>query len=172
VTLRDLSVDAIRSDSQGAYVDGVKGSVCHIFTGASEDLTIGTFQSGRTIHFAYSPASDVAQPTANPPAGSLVDNAFVNIGNIGSMPVGSSKTTGASFNTAVGIFRWPLEYNLRVLVTRNSRTNWTVATDPAGVLPDVGDLSVLLVNAPRNTLAAVGFYHMPFGMDVNCPTCP
>jgi len=59
-----------------------------------------------------------------------------------------------------------------VLVTRNSQTNWTVATDPAGALPNVGDLSALLVSAPRNTLKLLGYYHMPFGMDVNCPTCP
>ena len=100
VTFRDWVDDTIKSDGRGAYVEGQKGSVCRIFTGASEDLTIGTFQSGRTMWFFYAPATDVAQPTLNPPVGTLQDNAFVNIHNIGAMALGETKLTNASFNTA------------------------------------------------------------------------
>ncbi len=125
--------------------------------------------------FFYTPASDVVQPTANPPFGTLQDNAFMNIRNIGAMALGETKLTLASFNTAVGYFRWLNgQYaSQAVVVTRNSRTNWTVSADPAPtVLPGGGDLAVLLKDAPRNTLTPVGSYHLPFGLDVNCPTCP
>ena len=169
-TFRDLSADRITSDGLGAYVDAVKGSVCHIFTGASEDLTIGTFRSGRTIRFAYTPASDVVQRTSNPPFGSLVDNAFVNIHAIGAMPIGETKLTHASFTTAVGLFGFGGNYgSQQIVVTRQSRFTWSVSTEP--YLSGAGDLSVLLKSV-KNTWTPIGLYHMPFGLDVTCPTCP
>lgn len=170
VIFRDFSGDGIKSDGGGVYQDNVRGSVCHIFTGASEDLTLGTFQSGRTIQFFYSPASDVVQPTLNPPSGSLVDNAFMNIHAIGAMQVGETKTTRAGFDTNVGKFQWyPVNGAQLVVVTRDSQFHWTVSTEPS--LPDAGDLSDLL-QSKKNTTQVVGFYHMPFGLDVTCPTCP
>jgi hypothetical protein len=174
VTFRDWNGDRIKSDGLGQYVEGQKGSVCRIYTGGSQDLTIGTFQSHRTMWFFYTPATDVVQPTATPPRGTLQDNSFVNIHNIGAMLLGETKITHASFNTAIGYFRWlDGQYNSQaVMVTRNSRTNWTVSADLAPMaLPGGGDLSVLLKDAPNNTFAAVGLYHMPFGLDVNCPNC-
>lgn len=99
----------------------------------------------------------------------------MNIRNIGAMALGSTKLTTASFNTAVGYFRWLNgQYGSQaVVVTRLSQTHWTVAADPSPmVLPGGGDLAVLLKDAPRNTLTPVGMYHLPFGLDVNCPTCP
>lgn len=174
-TFRDWQDDKIKSDGGGKYVDGQKRSVCHIFTGASEDLTIGTFQSGRTMWFYYTPASDVTQPTANPPTGTLQDNAFVNIHNIGAMAVTETKVTRASFGTAVGHFRW-LEgtYGSQaVVVQRSSRTHWSVWADPAPMaLPSGGDLAVLLKDGPKLSLTPVGLYHMPFGLEVECPNCP
>lgn len=175
VTFRDGATDSIKSDALGAYVEGQKGSVCRIYTGGSQDLTIGTFQSGRTMWFFYTPATDVAQPTSNPPSGTLQDNAFMNIRNIGAMALGETKLTLASFNTAVGYFRWLNgQYGSQaVIVTRNSQTHWTVSADPSPmVVPGGGDLGVLLKDAPRNTVTPVGLYHMAFGLDVNCPTCP
>ena len=170
VTFRDFAGDGIKSDGQGAYVDNVKGSVCHIFTGGSEDLTVGTFQSGRTIQFFYTPASDVVQPSANPPSGSLVDNAFMNIRAIGAMQVGETRTTMAGFDTNVGKFQFnPNNGSLLVVVTRDSQSHWTVSTEAS--LPGAGDLDDLL-QAYKNTTRVVGYYHMPFGLDVNCPTCP
>ena len=175
VTFRDGATDNIKSDGLGPYVEGQHGSVCRIYSGASEDLTIGTFQSGRTMWFFYTPATDVTQPTSNPPSGTLQDNAFMNIRNIGAMAVGETKLTLASFNTAIGYFRWlNSQYGSQaVVVTRNSQTNWIVSADPSPMaLPGGGDLAVLLKDAPRNTLTPVGLYHMPLGLDVNCPTCP
>ena len=174
VTFRNWVDDNIKSDGLGPYVDGQHGSVCRIYTGGSEDLTIGTFQSGRTMWFFYTPATGVTQPTLNPPSGTLQDNAFMNIRNIGAMAPGETKLTLASFITAVGYFRWLNgQYGSQaVVVTRNTKTNWTVSADlsPAGASD--GDLAVLLKDASRNTVAPVGLYHMPFGLDVNCPTCP
>jgi hypothetical protein len=174
VIFRDASTDSIKSDALGAYVEGQRGSVCRIYTGGSQDLTIGTFQSRRTMWFFYTPAGDVVQPTANPPAGALQDNAFMNIRNIGAMAVGETKITTASFNTAIGYFRWLTgQYSSQsAVVTRLSATHWVVASDPAPTaVAGGGDLSVLLKDAPSNTLTAVGLYHMPFGLDVTCPNC-
>ena len=66
-----------------------------IWTGGSQDVTIGTFRSGRTVRYVYSPATDVSQPTRLPPSGSLSDNSFVNIRNVASMAVGDVKITRA-----------------------------------------------------------------------------
>ena len=112
VEFRDWDDDKITSDGAPSNVvapytnGGQRGLEVRLWINGSQDLTLGTFRSGRTIHFSYTPAVDVSQPTANPPVGSLVDNAFVNIRNIGAMGVGTTKITRASFNTAIGYFRW------------------------------------------------------------------
>ena len=189
VAFDDLPDDRITSDG-GSYVNGGNaGLEVRVWINGSQDVTVGTFQSGRKINFAYTPAGlPVTQPTANPPSGTLVDNAFVNIRNIGAMVVDSTKITRASFNTAVGYFRWlngpnpstgattdPSYGSQAVVVTRISNTTWKVRTPEAGALPvdgyPVGDLSVLLKEA-KGKLTAVGLYHMPFGLTVMCDTCP
>lgn len=166
----DGSIDKIMSDGLGAYVDGVSGSVCRIYTSGSQDLTIGTYQSGRKMRFFYTPAADLQQPTSNPPSGSLIDNSFMTIKNIGAMTIGEVKVASAQFNTAVGLFRWSsLDGSLLVYVVRNSQTNWTVSAD--SILAGTGDIDVLMQSS-RNTYKPIGLYHMPFGLDVNCPGCP
>ncbi len=198
VEFRDWDGDSITSDGNptntvAPYVNGGNaGLEVRVWINGSQDVTVGTFQSGRKIHFSYTPAV-VFQPSA--PTGSLVDNAFVNIRNIGAMVVGSTKITRASFNTAVGHFRWlggpnpgtgattPDESygSLAVVVTRTSPTTWDVHTPvPAesgyvdgspAVNYTAGDLSVLLKEA-KGKLTPVGLYHMPFGLTVTCTACP
>ena len=186
VTFDDADGDRISSDG-AAYVDGGNaGLEVRVWINGSQDVTVGTFRSGRTVHFAYTPANDVAQPTANPPSGSLVDNTFVNIRNVGAMVVGSTKITRASFNTAVGYFRWlngpnpstgattdPSYGSQAVVVTRTNSTTWTVRTPEPGTWDGypVGDVSVLLKEA-KGKLTPVGLYHMPFGLTVTCASCP
>lgn len=166
----DGSMDKIMSDGLGAYLEGVRGSVCRIFTGGSQDLTLGTYQSGRKLRLFYAPAAELQQPTLNPPSGLLVDNSFVNVNSIGAMRIGEAKVTPVQFNTAVGLFRWSgLSGSMLAFVVRNSRTNWTVSTDP--LQAGAGDIGVLM-QAYKNTYKPAGLYHMPFGLDVNCPACP
>ena len=193
VEFRDLVGDGIKSDGTllnpvAPYVDGVDaGLEVRVWINGSQDVTVGTFQSGRKIKFSYTPAVDVTQPTANPPAGTLVDNAFMNIRNIGAMPVLSTKITRASFNTAVGYFRWlggpnpstgattdPSYGSQAVVVTRTGAITWDVYTpDPVAVYSgyNAGDLNVLLKEA-KGKLTPVGLYHMRFGLTVTCPLCP
>jgi hypothetical protein len=194
VQFRDWDGDAITSDTGAAYVDGVKGLEVRIWTGGSQDVTVGTFRSGRTVRYVFTPATDVDQPTLEPPLGILSDNSFVNIHNIASMTVGDTKITRASFNTAVGYFRWlgaphpgtgattGVSYGSQaVVVTRTGPMTWDVHTpdspapfsdgSPIPMTYYAGNLAVLLKDAPRNTLAPVGLYHMSFGLAVTCPSC-
>ncbi len=186
--------DGIKSDG-AAYVNGGNaGLEVRVWINGSQDVTVGTFQSGRTINFSYAPAIDVAQPTLNPPAGTLKDNAFMNIRNIGAMAVGTTKITRASFNTAVGHFRWlgganpstgattdPSYGSQAVVVYRADANTWHVHTpvpaesgywdgSPVQVNYTAGDLNVLLKEA-KGKLTPVGLYHMAFGLTVTCPLC-
>jgi hypothetical protein len=195
VEFRNWTGDGITSDG-GAYVDGGNpGLEVRVWINGSQDVTVGTFRSGRRINFSYAPATDVGQPTANPPAGALSDNAFMNIRNIGAMRVGDTKITRASFNTAVGYFRWlggpnpstgvttdPSYGSQAVVVYRESATTWRVHTPvpaesgyfdgiPVAVDYTAGDLSVLLKEL-KGKLTPVGLYHMPFGLTVTCAACP
>ncbi len=185
-------IDRITSDGRPYINGGDPGLEVRVWIGGSQDVTVGTFQSGRKIHFSYTPATDVGQPTTNPPSGSLVDNAFMNIRNIGAMAVSSTKITRASFNTAVGYFRWlgapnpvtgattDLSYGSQaVVVYRENRTTWHVETpvpfvskvwDATENTYTAGDLNVLLKEA-KGKLTPVGLYHMPFGLTVTCPLC-
>ena len=152
----------------------------------SQDLTIGTFSSGRTLYFDY---SDKVPGSGSGPTGVMYDNAFVNIRAIAAMGIGEIRTTKASFNTAVGYFRWlgsPVPtggsvsggpFNSQaVVVERTSAQTWEVYTP---VPPDTviapgytaGDRNVLLKSV-KNTLTSIGNYHMPFGLIVTCTTCP
>jgi hypothetical protein len=120
------------------------------------------------------------------------DNAFVNIRDIAAMAPGETKITRASFNTSVGYFRWldgppPIHPqqappsdsygSMAVEVTRSfdNPQTWVVTT-PVPAVPYAGgdyagDLSILLRDGRKNTLTAIGLYHLPFGLTVTCPNC-
>jgi hypothetical protein len=191
-TFRDAEGDAIRSDRLGPYTDGgSRGLEVHLFTCAdcSQDLTIGTFRSGRTLTFDY---RNKVAGSGSGPLGTMSDNAFVNIRDIAAMMPGETKITRASFNSAVGYFRWlsgpapthgssllGQSYGSQAVeVTRSydAPPTWTVSTPSTPVwYPGdyyAGDLAVLLKDAPKNTLASLGLYHMPFGLTVTCENCP
>ena len=151
----------------------------------SQDLTIGTFSSGRTLYFDFS--NKVAE-SGNGPTGVISDNAFVNVRDIADMYRGEIRTTKASFNTAIGFFRWlgsPVPvgavtdgpYNSEaVVVERTDAQTWEVYTPvPSDTLIatgyTAGDQNVLLKTV-KNTLTPMGNYHMAFGLTVTCTTCP
>lgn len=186
VQFRDDVADRIRSDG-GAYVNGgQRGLEVRMWINGSQDLTIGTFSSGRTLYFDY---SDKVPGSGTGPTGSMYDNAFVNIRDIAAMGIGEVRTTKASFNTTIGYFRWlgsPVPAggfasgdsfgSQAVVVERTSAQTWEVYTP---VPPDTaiapgytaGDVNVLLKSV-KNTLTPIGNYHMPFGLTVTCATCP
>jgi len=186
VEFRDGGGDRIRSDG-GPYVDGgQRGLEVRMWINGSQDLTIGTFSSGRTLYFDF---SGKVTGSGNGPTGTMFDNAFVNIRAIADMSIGETRTTKASFNTAIGNFRWlgsPLPEggsvsgepygSQAVVVERTAAETWEVYTP---VPPDTliapgytaGDLNVLLKTV-KNTVTPIGNYHMPFGLTVTCTTCP
>ena len=107
------------------------------------------------------------------------------------MAVGSTKITRAMFNTAVGHFRWlgapnpgtgettdPSYGSQAVVVTRTGPMTWEAHTpdlpvpfsagSPVPVTYYAGNLAILLKDAPRNTLAPVGLYHLSFGLTATC----
>jgi hypothetical protein len=187
VHVRDWTGDAITSDGAD-YIDGLqRGLEVRMWINGSQDLTIGTFQSGRTITFTYTPAVDLTG-NGTAPNGVLVDNAFVNVHNIAAMGVGDSKVTRVSVQTAIGHFRWlgapPIHptgnsesYGSQaVVVTRLNSTTWDVFTpvpsDEETFAPSVaGDLAVLL-RERKGALVPAGLYHMAFGLTVTCTSCP
>ena len=152
----------------------------------SQDLTIGTFSSGRTLYFDY---SEKVAGSGTGPTGVMYDNAFVNIRAIANMGIGEKRTTKASFNTAIGYLRWlgsPVPAggsvsgepygSQAVVVHRTNAYNWEIYTPvPAdnAIAPGytAGDANVLL-KAVKNTLTPIGNYHMAFGLTVTCTTCP
>lgn len=187
VQFRDNGADRIRSDSGGPYVDGgQRGLEVRMWINGSQDLTIGTFSSGRTLYFDY---SSKVPGSGTGPTGVMYDNAFVNIRAIAAMGIGEKRTTKASFNTAVGHFRWlgsPVPtggsfsgeaYNSQaVVVHRTNAYTWEVYTpvpaDTVIAAPyTAGDRNVLLKSV-KNTLTPIGNYHMAFGLTVTCTTCP
>ena len=190
VTFRDADGDRIRSDGN-SYVDGAqRGLEVRMWVDGSRDLTIGLFNSGRKLRFSYQPEPG---SNASAPWGSLEDNAFVNVRAIADMPIGSTRITKASFDTAIGHFRWlgspfppggvydGVSFDSQaVKVERTSDTTWEVSTpDPAELLQDpitqaealAGDLSVLLVGGRKGQLTPAALYRMPFGLTVTCTAC-
>jgi hypothetical protein len=175
VEFRDGPGGRVTSDGTTTYIDGTpRGLEVRMWINGSQDLTIGTFMSGRKLNFSYTPASVINGPA---PEGSLEDNSFVNSRNIAAMPLGP-KITKASFNTAIGYFRWlasptPAGGSLQsesfdsqaVVVQRTGDGTWEVYT-PADPVPFwdeasqteylAGDLSVLLKDGGRGTLTPVG----------------
>lgn len=188
VAFRDAEGDAIKSNG-GAYVNGVPSALeVRMWTCAdcTQDLTIGTFQSGRTLYFDY---TNKIPGSGDGPTGVMYDNAFVNVRAIASMGIGQIRTTIASFGTAVGYFRWlgspypagghvsgaPYD-SQAVIVERTSQTTWNVYTPvPPDSLTEpgytAGATNVLLKDGRRNTLVPIGNYYMPFGLTVTCPSC-
>ncbi len=186
VLFRDAAGDRIKSDGS-AYVDGGRrGLEVRMWINGSQDLTIGTFSSGRTLYFDY---RDKVEGTGNGPIGVMYDNAFVNVRDIAAMSVGDRRTTKASFNTAIGYFRWlgsPLPpggfgsgepYNSHaVVVERTAQDTWEVYT-PVPADTDVApgytasEQNVLLKSV-KNTLTSIGNYRMSFGLTITCTTCP
>ena len=186
VQFRDGETDRIKSDGGGPYVDGGRrGLEVRMWINGSQDLTIGTFASGRTLHFDYR----FKDPgTGSGPQGMMSDNAFVNIRDIAAMGIGERRTTKALFNTAIGHFRWlgspvpvggsvPDPYGSEaVVVERTNAQTWEVYTpvpSDTTIAPGytAGDRNVLLKEI-KNTLTPIGNYHMPFGLTVTCTTCP
>lgn len=187
VEFRDDVADRIRSDG-GPYVNGgQRGLEVRMWINGSQDLTIGTFSSGRTLYFDY---SDKVPDSGTGPTGGMSDNAFVNIRAIAAMGIGEIRTTKASFNTAVGLFRWlgsPVPAagaisggpygSEAVVVERTSQQTWEVYTPvPSGVVVGyegypAGDRNVL-IKTVKNTETPIGNYHMPFGLTVTCADGP
>ena len=186
VQFRDDGADRIRSDG-GPYVNGgQRGLEVRMWINGSQDLTIGTFSSGRTLYFDY---SDKVPGSGSGPIGVMYDNAFVAVRDIAAMGIGERRTTKASFNTAIGMLRWlgspvpvggaitggPYD-SQAVVVERTNGQTWEIYTP---VPPDTlvapgytaGDQNVLLKTV-KNTLTPIGNYHMPFGLTVTCTTCP
>jgi len=186
VQFRDGVADRIKSDGR-PYVDGGRrGLEVRMWINGSQDLTIGTFSSGRTLSFDY---SDKVPGSGSGPTGVMSDNAFVGIRDIAAMGIGERRTTKASFNTAIGLLRWmgspvpvggsvsePPYNSQAVIVERTSAQTWEVYTpDPPDTLIapgyTAGDINVLLKTV-KNTLTPIGNYHMAFGLTVTCTTCP
>lgn len=186
VEFRDDDADRIRSDNGDPYVNGgQRGLEVRMWINGSQDLTIGTFASSRTLYFDY---SDKVPGSGSGPTGAMYDNAFVNIRDIAAMLDGEIRTTKASFNTAVGYFRWlgsPVPaagsasggpYGSQAVVVERTGQTWEVYTpSPPDTLIapgyTAGDQNVLLKSV-KNTLTPIGNYRMPFGLTVTCTTCP
>ena len=116
----------------------------------------------------------------NTPVGVSSDGRFLNIHNIGTMEVGEVKVSKAALNVGDKyLFRWcggvasnctfggPDGGSMLVTITRTSTTNWSVTSDgPLG-----GDVALLL-QWSKGSYIGTGLYHLPFALEISCPTCP
>jgi hypothetical protein len=178
VTFADRAGDAIGSDGHGSYVNGVGGVVGQIFVTGSGDMTLNLSKTrpNRVFNGTYVPASDVPQPTKMPPSGTFKDGSFINIHAVWQIPVGATISTDASFTTGIGDFRWcgdgsgpawcALTGSQQVSVTRTAFDTWSVEANSPGTTPG-NDLDVLAQSAGRYWVA-VGYYHMPFQLTIQC----
>jgi hypothetical protein len=176
VTFGDRLGDAIFSDGHGQYVNGVGGVVGQIFVSGSGDMTLNLSKTrpNRVFNGVYTPATDVSQPTANPPSGTFSDGSFLSIWKIWQIPVGTTVSTGAGFSTRMGggSFRWcvnsgPGCYAVTdvVTVTRTAFDTWTVSADAATSETLGTDLDALIEDVHWQ---ALGYYHMPFSLTIKC----
>ena len=177
VTFGDRAGDGLVSDGYGPYVNGVAGVMGQIWVSGSGYMTLNlsSTRPNRVFNGTYTPASDVAQPTANPPGGTFSDGWFINVGDVWHIPVGATVSTGASFAAGVGSFRWcapgsfcaGLATTELVTVTRPSVETWQVSADPPSSTALGSDLAVLL-DQIHNRWQAIGYYRMPFQLTIQC----
>ena len=170
VTFRDLPSDKIRSDGLGPYTGGGDNGQINCFLRSYEknqNLVLGLSGTGRTLILD---CTDTIGPQ-NAPSGIGQGGAMV-VNNIASMPVTTAKITTAQFNTddvvkPIGFFKWTgVIPSTWVYVVRDTQVHWTISTK--GPLSGAGDVSVL----SSSKGVVLGYYHMPFGVTVDCPNCP
>jgi hypothetical protein len=146
VQFRDLTTDAIHSDSGTTYVNGVAGVQAEFqVTTSGGAVTSDQFllQFGavkhvtRTIHYTYSPTTTSCSAGAGP-AGSISDPGYFDTLTISTMPVGSVGARKGGFHTAPGAFRftdrfsdpvYPYECGDMLVVSHPTSTTWIVTTD-------------------------------------------
>ena len=179
VAFADRPGDAVRSDGRGAYLNGLDSVECQIWSGGSEDATL---RRGKNTTRRFSvDYRNLAQALApNSPVGVTTDGWFLNIHSIGTMEVGESTVSKAGLQAATDqlLFRWcggtvsnctfggPDGGSMLVAVTRTTTTTWSVTTDgPLG-----GDVALLL-QPSKGSYTARGLYHLPFTLEISCPTC-
>jgi len=168
ITMADRLDDAIVSDGQGPYIDGVNGIECTVYQGSSDDVTFNFTAAGkkavRYLQFDY---TDKVSGTG--PTGTLSDHSVMSsIQGIASIGVGSTVWSTGGFTTGIGRFafnptNWPGASLLSV--TRTSAEDWVVTAD-AGV----NEIAVLSQSGKKGSVD-VGHYRMPFQLAIHCASC-
>lgn len=177
MTFLDRVGDNIFSDSLGAYKDGAlpggdKNISCQV-GGVNSDsikLLLSTPRTGAPRRFR----GDYTNPVSGgSPTGTFDDGSYLIIEHVALMGVGASRTAGAHFrfHSASWFFNWcgllqgacaNYPGSDVVWVTRDARNHWDVTTDAPG-----GDIAQL-----QDGVTNSYFYHMPFRLSIDCPTCP
>jgi hypothetical protein len=188
--------DQITGDNLGAYVDGV-GVSCYVNQTAGSSFPffmkmLGTKgKMARSLNFDYTNSENTSCDSllSGPPAESMLRDyaAWLNIGHMGDMPIGTRAARAAEFYTSAGYFWYSGQYmpayhcDTNVVVMRTDATHWIVTTDtlyPGEILPAagstndpgtwnvVGNISQRLVGSDF-----AGNYLMSFQMQIYCPNC-
>ena len=179
VLLADQSADAVRSDGRGPYLHGTDSVECQVWIGGTGDLTLRLPPKTTTRRFSvdYTSLAGGAQ-SPNPPIGVTAGGWFLNIRGIGSMAVGATQLVQATVQADGdnAIFRFcgggtgscsfggTDPGSSLVMVTRHS-LGWSVTTEVES------DLATLY-RPFRGSYQPVALYHLPFALEVSCPTCP
>jgi len=170
--------DKITGDSWGPYVDGVGNVKCVVFQGdftGSCQFLLNLYKVSkpkRHVHYDFDMPADCNAEEAG--SGSVNDTGFITVMHIGDAPVGVPVArTATYYSPTVGYFRFTQDEGVCTtfaVVLRLDRCNWIVTTDQKygsqlpnfpGLLVPVGDIAV---HSPFN-------YHMPFEMNISCPSC-
>lgn len=197
VMFLDRPGDAITSDGEGAYTNGVAGVTALIQPSVSNQFLL-KFGSGakvrRGINYNYTAttATSCDGSVGSNPTGTISDDqGYVDVLNIATMAIGSQIAKQGGFHTvAAGTFRFadatkvdPInQYNCGdlLVVTRTSATTWTVTTDvtPGQTYYDTAGTPVFTANPEEvgstaqldvdSTHDFLGNYHMPFFATITC----
>ncbi len=170
--------DKLTGDTWGPYVDGVGNVTCVVFqgdfTGECQFLLnlYKVSKPKRYVHYVYDTPADCNPAEGG--TGSVDDAGFITVLHVGDAPVGVPGARNATFySPTAGYFKFTHDESActtSAVVLRLSRTNWIVSTDQQygsqllnfpGLLVPVGDTAV---HSPFN-------YHMPFEMNIYCPSC-
>ena len=177
VVFRDAPGDGVHSENPGimsTYTNGVGGVVIRIVYAASGDMTLdlNATRPARTLQAETTPANLLAV-LGSPYATTATPCSFLNVNDVWGVPIGATETRSAIYTHATGKINFGVygattsdSQSTQVLVTRNSKTFWTVTTDGT-------DAKALYSTTGRGKTGGgnTAEYALPFQLTISCSAC-
>lgn len=177
VVFRDAPGDGVHSENPGltsTYTNGLGGAVIRIVYGASGDLTLdlNATRPQRTM-VAETTTGNLLAVLGSPYATTATPCSFLNVNDVWGVPIGATETRSAIFTHATGKLNFGAYgatssdgQSTQVLVTRASKTFWTVTTDAT-------DSKALYSTTGKGKTGGgnTAEYALPFQLTIACSKC-